>query len=101
MGKTTITVQEDTLERFNRIKQEADDAEPACPDTNADFFLGSLLDTWEKVEEVGYGGDSPEWVTEGNVEVQPLYGLDDVLEAVRTIEERTGRIERTLEDITS
>jgi len=56
MGKTTITVQDSTLERFKELKAELDKAQDA-PDHSADTFLSALLDTWEKVNEDGYGND--------------------------------------------
>ena len=55
MGNTTITVQPDTLERFNELKAELGEAEPNVPEPSADGFLNSLMDTWEKVDDVGYG----------------------------------------------
>lgn len=52
MGKTTITVQDETLERFKQLKSNAtaDD----MPEQSADLFLQSLMDTWDGVEEGHY-----------------------------------------------
>ena len=44
---TTISVDENTLERFREIKAELDDAEDGVPDHTADSFVSALLDTWE------------------------------------------------------
>jgi len=51
---TTITVDDTTLERFKKLKQELDDAQ-ATPNHTADSFLSCLMDTYEAVEDGHYG----------------------------------------------
>lgn len=53
MGQTTITIQDETLERFKQLKAELDDEQNA-PDHSADSFLNGLLDTWQAVENGHY-----------------------------------------------
>jgi len=50
---TTITVESDTLERFNRLKENTGDDE--IPELSSDQFLKSLLDAWEENDESIYG----------------------------------------------
>jgi len=82
MGKTSITVTDERLERFNRLKDEA--SEDGVPDLSADQFLASLMDTWDAVDR-GHYSDAPD--------------MDGVESALATIEERTGRIERQVEEL--
>jgi len=53
---TTITVESDTLERFNRLKENTGDDD--IPELSSDQFLKSLLDTWEENGESIYGEPS-------------------------------------------
>ena len=111
MGQTTITVKERTLERFNDLKDEVNDAEPDVPPSNADHFLKSLMDTWEKVVEEGYDGDVGDLepfggeVPEGfdSVEFKPIPDGQDTEELERRIEavqEALDRIpERVVEEL--
>ena len=47
MGQTTITVHDDTLERFKAAKAVLNESQPDCPDHSNESFLNTLLDTWE------------------------------------------------------
>ena len=60
--KTTITVQESTLERFKELKAELEEHQSSCPDHTADSFLSALLDTWEAADE-GYYDNPAEEIT--------------------------------------
>jgi chaperonin cofactor prefoldin len=54
MGKmTSISVEESTRDRFNRLKAELDEQQNA-PDHTANSFLSALLDTWEAVDDGHY-----------------------------------------------
>lgn len=91
MAKTTISVQEDTLERFNEMKSDVSEAEPGMPDLSADLFLKSLMDTWDKVDEVGYGDTEDVALGDGYGEIAERIGASmdfptaDVKEAVRDV----------------
>jgi hypothetical protein len=74
MGKTTLSVDESTLERFKHIKQELDEVQKGVPDHSADSFLNALLDTWEAADDGYYEVDTQELVKE-------LTGRMDDLEA--------------------
>lgn len=52
---TTITVEGDTLERFNELKRELDEIQADVPDHNADSFLKCLMDTYEAAQDGHYG----------------------------------------------
>lgn len=53
MGEwTTLSVRENTQERFNELKEQATDDNG--PPVSADAFLGSLLDTWDAVDDEHY-----------------------------------------------
>jgi len=54
---TTITVESETLERFNRLKENTGDDD--IPELSSDQFMKSLLDTWEENGESIYG-EQPE-----------------------------------------
>jgi len=85
MDKTTLTVDQDTLDRFNDIKNQLDAEQSGVPDHSADTFLNALLDTWQAVE----GGMYEEHVGD----------LERLESSVQTIEERTGRLERMVEEL--
>lgn len=53
MKQTTITVEENTLERFKAMKRDLDMSQ-AGPDHTADTFLNALMDTWEAADEGMY-----------------------------------------------
>jgi hypothetical protein len=54
MGKmTTISVKQETRDRFNDLKAELDEQQNA-PDHTANSFLSALLDTWEAVDDDHY-----------------------------------------------
>jgi hypothetical protein len=113
MGKTTLTVDESTHERFKKQKAALDDVQDA-PDHTTDSFLNALMDTWEAsgdpatLAEVAPAAFAERLVEElpdsesggkcvfGDV---PEGGFEDLQEAIATVEERTGRIEKTLEDM--
>lgn len=88
MGKTTITVSDTTLERFRSLKADVDDAQDG-PDHSNESFLQALMDTWEAAED-GYYDDS-----DGVIHEQ----LDRIESSAQTVEERTNRIEQTLEEM--
>jgi hypothetical protein len=52
---TTITVEDDTLERFNRLKVELDTNQPDVPNHSSDSFLKCLMDTYDAAQEGHYG----------------------------------------------
>lgn len=54
MGKTTITVDKERLERFKQLKRELDETQEA-PDHTNDSFLKCLMDTYEAAQEGHYG----------------------------------------------
>lgn len=72
MGTTTISLSDETKARFDAARPEQT--------RSAGQFLNQLLDNWE-------GGES-------NGE-----SISDLADALATVEERTGRIERQLEDL--
>jgi len=51
---TTITVSDETLERFKSLKSETGDGE-AIAELSSDQFLNSLLDAWEENDKSIYG----------------------------------------------
>ena len=59
------------------------------PEMDVDTFLSSLMDTYEAAQD-GYYDDADSSLTETMEEIQA---------ALSTVEERTGRVERTLEDM--
>ena len=91
MGQTTITVSEQTLERFKSLKAELNEQQ-GPPDQTNESFLHALMDTWEAASN-GYYDDDRDDVT------HMAEQLDRLESSASTIEERTGRIEQTLEDM--
>lgn len=63
MGQTTITVQEQTLERFKRLKNELDEQQDA-PDHTNELFLQALMDTWEAAGDGYYDNPDAEAIAE-------------------------------------
>lgn len=59
MGKTTLSVDERTHERFNELKAELDEEQDA-PDHTADSFLSALLDTWDATDDDSYDQPLPD-----------------------------------------
>jgi len=55
MGWTTLSVRDETLERFNDTKADANEGH--VPEQSADLFLGALLDTWDAVDDGYYNDD--------------------------------------------
>lgn len=111
-SKTSLTIQHDTLERFNAMKDELDAAQTDMPDHNADSFLNALLDTWEAQHDGLYETNTEEIIHALRSELDesladairnqsgtdaPDYG--QIQNALSEIERRVGNIERTLEDI--
>lgn len=94
--KTTISVDESTLERFNRIREECQNDH--TPPPTADGMLNSLMDEWEAggpndprdPEELT--GDEP---TRAEIDA----ALERIESSVETVESRTGSIERSLEEL--
>lgn len=111
-GQTTITIRKSTLKRFNDAKKDTKTSD--VPELSADQFLNSLLDTAEKVEEQGYGEGETETervldAIENQLHFAQATGavrlpeevceqLDRIESAVSTAEERTGRVERLVEE---
>lgn len=108
MGQTTITVHDETLERFKDLKRELNENHPESPDHSAESFLNALLDTWDRgdpdapVPAVGdlepFGGEVPEIDIDG-VDVDPAElsrelskQLDYNLLAAKVGEELEGRL---------
>jgi len=73
MGKTSIPCNEATRDRLDDLRDGQY--------KSWDAFLNQLADDWQ--------GESDTTVD----------GLDSLARAMETVEERTGRIERTLEDL--
>jgi hypothetical protein len=63
MGQTTITVQEQTLERFKQLKNELDEQQDA-PDHTNELFLQALMDTWEAAGDGYYDNPDAEAIAE-------------------------------------
>lgn len=59
---TTITVSDDTLKRFNQLKEEH--TESGVPEMNADLFLQSLMDTLEAAGNGYYSDPNAEAIAE-------------------------------------
>jgi hypothetical protein len=76
MGETSIPCQEETRDRLRDDKTVG---------VSWDRYLNDLLDAAERVDDYE---NAPE-----------VDGLESLASAVETIETRTGRIERTLEDM--
>ena len=51
---TTITVDENTHQRFRELKRELDDRQDGVPEHTSDSFLSALMDTWEAADEDYY-----------------------------------------------
>lgn len=103
MGKTTLSVDESTLERFHQQKTALEDVQDA-PDHTTDSFLNALMDTWEASGDPATLAEvAPKTFAEHLVEELPQSGneaaLAELHDALATIEERTGRIERAIEDL--
>jgi len=81
MGETSIPCGESTRDRLDELRGDEY--------KSWDAFLNHLADVWEQSEPT-YEATIPEGSDSG---------FEDIAEAVETIEERTGRIERTLEDL--
>jgi len=81
---TTLSCTPETLQRFNDIRQECKTDHTPAPTQN--MMLQSLMDTWEKVNEQGYGGDeAPD---------TPDYGeeLADLRAEVKRLREQVERV---------
>jgi len=87
MGKTTLTVSDETLERFGSLKSELDDVQTDCPNHTNESFLNALLDTWEQVGRVPE--DGPETITDALADDElAIIGTEHAL-----IEELAGRLD--------
>lgn len=64
MAWTTITVQEETLDRFRELKEGLNDGQPDCPDHSNESFLQSLMDEWEADPEADNDECNVEAITE-------------------------------------
>ena len=51
---TTITIDENTHQRFRELKRELDDRQDGVPEHTSDSFLSALMDTWEAADEEYY-----------------------------------------------
>jgi len=93
--RTSITVDESTLERFNDEKGAfgADD----MPNASADRFVNSLLDTLEAVES-GHYDDLPDGLLVMR-DADPET-LEAIRESVENTEDRTDKIKWMLEELT-
>ena len=54
---TTITVDENTHQRFRELKRELDDRQDGMPEHTSNSFLSALMDTWEAADEEYYTSD--------------------------------------------
>ena len=113
---TTISIRKRRRDRFNNLK--ADCNEHGVPEMSADQFLKVLMDTLEAAEngyyDAGGGVDVDELATKledaldtasmaddpgTRVGGELVESLEEIQASVSTVEERTGRVERTLEDM--
>jgi len=103
--RTTISVREQTLARFNDALSDINNERDSVPNHSADSFVSALLDTWAFVDD-DYNDPSVEELTE--VLKEELVVADNrgmeldtgrLFAAVETIEERTGRLEQMLEEM--
>jgi len=82
---TSLSVKEGTRDRLNARKAEFNEnQEGSVPDLSTDQFIEMLLDTLDAAEDGYYDED---------------VATDKIEQSLETIEERTGRIERTLEGL--
>lgn len=86
MGKTTISVDEATLARFNNLRESPN----GTLEVSADMFLNDLMDGWE--DKGGYWQET--------ADLRELAAkVERVDKSLETVEERTGRIERAVEEL--
>lgn len=97
-GYTTITVQEETKERLSDVRGE--------DFKNWDAFLNDLADYYQQNVEPVYavGSDQPvdsiTTDTDDGLDLGfDMDTLDSIQSSIETVEQRTGNIERTLEDL--
>jgi len=102
---TTITVKDSTLERFKRLKGELDDKQNAPNHTN-ESFLQSLMDTWEAADDGYYSDPSADNIVaeiKDQLDTLAFQGAlteaeaERLMNSLKTIEERTGRLEQQFE----
>jgi len=105
---TTISVDSETLERFNKLKREMDSNQPNVPDHNADSFLSCLMDTYEAAEDGYYSDPSEGGIAEelaAKIDTLAFDGAiseqeaERIISSLNAIEARTNSIEGTLEDM--
>jgi len=92
MGWTTLSVRDETLERFNDTKADANDGH--VPEQSADLFLLALLDTWDAVDD-GYYNDAPDTETE---EIKER--LDRIESAAKEATSAAQAAERAINEVT-
>jgi archaellum component FlaC len=94
---TTITVEDDTLERFKRLKAQATDEH--IPEQSANDFLQSLMDTWEAVDDGMYQDETRKDIIKDIRE--QLNGLDGQQQTLNGKREIIGRIDDLETELTT
>jgi hypothetical protein len=93
---TTITVEDDTLKRFNALK--ANTGDDNVPELSANDFLKSLLDAWEENDEAIYGDQYADVnATELAREIETM--IDTAAYNGGISEERAGEILGRIDDL--
>lgn len=92
---TTITVEDNTLERFKRLKAQATDEH--MPEQSANDFLHSLMDTWEAVDDGMYQDESRKDIIEDiREQLNDMDGQQTTLDGKREIIGRIDDLETEL-----
>lgn len=63
MGQTTITVSDETLSRFKRLKSDLNEGRDS-PDHTNQTFLNALMDTWEAADDGHHSDPTAEEIAE-------------------------------------
>ena len=79
---TTITVDENTHQRFRELKRNLDGRQDGVPEHTSDSFLSALMDTWEAAD----GG---------------YYTSNDELDEVSELLDKLERIEAMTQEATN
>lgn len=81
MAQTTISVGDQTLERFKKLKSNLDEAQSDVPDHTNESFLMALMDTWER-------DDAP-------TDARALSDADvqDIINEIAATADDTGRVD--------
>lgn len=97
MAKTSLTVTERTLERFNDAKETVDEQQASVPNHSADSFLNMLLDTFEAVNDEHYQDESKaEVIQEIREELAKIDTQQETLDGKKEIVNRIDDLENEL-----